>query len=161
MLIYTCFHMTSRRRQWHPTLVLLPGKFRGWRSLVGYSPWGRKQLDTTEQLHWFTGSALRVNEDKSVWELGFGFSRSLIECRTSLMAQMVKHLPTMWETRVWSLGWEDPLEKEMATHTSTLAWKIPWMEEPGSLQSIGSRRVGHDWATPLHLNVGLLWWLRG
>ena len=51
----------------------------------------------------------------------------------SLVAQMVKHLPTMWETRVQSLGPEDPLEKEMATHTRTLAWKISWMEEPGRL----------------------------
>ena len=53
------------------------------------------------------------------------------------------------DTRVWSLGREDPLEKEMATHSSTLAWKIPWMEEPGGLQSMGSQRVGHDWATSL------------
>ena len=50
---------------------------------------------------------------------------------------MVKRLPTMWETRVQSLGWEDPLEKEMATHSSTLAWKIPWSEEPNRLQSMG------------------------
>ena len=57
--------------------------------------------------------------------------------RTSLVAQMVKHLPTMWETQVQSLGQKDPLEKEMATHSSTLAWKIPWTEEPGRLQSIG------------------------
>ena len=57
---------------------------------------------------------------------------------------MVKHLPTMRETRVRSLGQEDPLEKEMATHSSTLAWKIPGMEEPGRLQSMGSQRVGHD-----------------
>ena len=60
------------------------------------------------------------------------------------MAQTVKHLPTMQETRVQSLGQEDPLEKEMATHPSTLAWKIPWMEEPSRLQSIGSQRVRHD-----------------
>ena len=64
--------------------------------------------------------------------------------RASLVAQWVKHLPTMRETRVRSLGWEDPLEKEMATHSSTLAWRIPWMEEPGRLQSMGSQRVGHD-----------------
>ena len=64
--------------------------------------------------------------------------------RTSLVAQMVKHLPTMQETRVQSLGWEDPLEKEMATHSSTLAWDIPWMEDPGRLQSMGLQRVGHD-----------------
>ena len=57
------------------------------------------------------------------------------------MAQTVKHLPTMWETQVLSLGQEDPLEKEMATYSSTLAWKIPWREEPGRLQSMGSQRV--------------------
>ena len=61
------------------------------------------------------------------------------------MAQTVKHLPTMWETWVQSLGLEDLLEKEMATHSSILAWKIPWMEEePGRLQSMGSQRVRHD-----------------
>ena len=60
------------------------------------------------------------------------------------MAQMVKHLPTMWETQVQSLGQEDLLEKEMATGSSTLAWKIPWTEEPGRLQSRGSQRIGHD-----------------
>ena len=61
--------------------------------------------------------------------------------RTSLVAQTVKHLFAMWETWVPSLGQEEPLEKEMATHSSVLAWKIPWMEEPGSLQS---QRVGHN-----------------
>ena len=58
------------------------------------------------------------------------------------MAQVVKRLPAMWETRVRSLGREVPLEKEMATHSSILAWKIPWMEEPSRLQSVGSQRVG-------------------
>ena len=62
----------------------------------------------------------------------------------SLVAQMVNRLPAMWETWVQSLGWEDPLEKEMATHSSTLAWKIPWTEERGRLQSMGSQRVRHD-----------------
>ena len=57
----------------------------------------------------------------------------------------------MLEIQVWSLGWEDLLEKEMATHSSTLAWKIPWMEKPGRLQSVRSQRVGHDWATSLQL----------
>ena len=60
------------------------------------------------------------------------------------MAQMVKHLPTIQETWVQSLGWEDLLEKAMKTHSTTLAWKIPWTEEPGRLQSMGSLRVGHD-----------------
>ena len=63
---------------------------------------------------------------------------------TSLVAEMVKHLSTMRETQVRYLGWEDPLEKEMATHSSTLALKIPWMEEPGRLQTMGSQRVGHN-----------------
>ena len=57
--------------------------------------------------------------------------------RASLVAQRIKHLPTMWETWVQSLGWEDPLEKEMATHSSILAWSIPWTEKPGSLQPTG------------------------
>ena len=60
------------------------------------------------------------------------------------MAQMAKCLPVVRETRVRSLGWEDPLEKEMVTHSSTLAWKISWTEEPGRLQSMGLQRVRHD-----------------
>ena len=60
------------------------------------------------------------------------------------MAQTVKRLSTMQETQVRALGWEDPLEKEMAIHSSTIAWKIPWTEEPGRLQSMGSQRVRHD-----------------
>ena len=63
---------------------------------------------------------------------------------TSLVAQMVKRLPTMQETWVQSLGWEDPLEKEMATHSSTLTWKIPFMEEPSRLQPMGLQRVRHN-----------------
>ena len=62
----------------------------------------------------------------------------------SLVAQTVKRLPVVQETQVRSLGWEDPLQKAMATHSSTLAWKIPWMEEPGRLQSMGLQRVGHN-----------------
>ena len=61
-----------------------------------------------------------------------------------MVAQMVMCLPAMREIRVQILGWEDPLEKEMAIHSSTLAWKIPWTEEPDRLQSMGSQRVGHD-----------------
>ena len=62
----------------------------------------------------------------------------------SLVAQMVKRLSAVQETQVRSLGWEDPLEKEMATHSSIFAWKFSWTEEPGGLQSMGSHRVGHD-----------------
>ena len=64
--------------------------------------------------------------------------------RASLVAQTVKHLPATQESRVQSLGQEDPLEKEMATHSSTFTWKIPWTEDPGRLQSMGSQRTGHD-----------------
>ena len=62
----------------------------------------------------------------------------------SLVTQMIKSLPAVQETRIRPLGWDDPLEKEMATHSSILAWKIPWMEEPGRLQSMGSQRVGYN-----------------
>ena len=75
----------------------------------------------------------------------------------SLVAQTVKNLPAMQETWDQSLGWEDPLEKEMATHSSVLAWRIPWTEEPGGLQSMGSPRVGCDWVTntfQLYLQLG-------
>ena len=88
---YVC--VLPRRRQWRPTLVLLPGKSHGWRSLVGWSPWGHKESDTTERLH-------------------FHFSLSRFG--------------------------------EMATHYSVFAWRIPGMEEPGGLLSLGSHRVGHD-----------------
>ena len=71
------------------------------------------------------------------------FTSSLVEA-TSLVAQMVKHLSAMQETRVQSLGWEDPLEEEMATHSSILAWKIPWTEEPDRLQSTVPQRVRRD-----------------
>ena len=73
------------------------------------------------------------------------FITNLYKQRASLVAQRVKRLPAMRETWVWSLGWEYPLEKEMATHSSTLAWKIPWMEKSGRLQSMGSQKVRHDW----------------
>ena len=63
------------------------------------------------------------------------------------MAQMVKNLPAMWETQAWSLGGEDPLDKVRATHSSVLAWRLPWTEEPGGLQSMGSPRIGHDWTS--------------
>ena len=79
-----------------------------------------------------------------IWYTYLYYIIVLITQLSSLVAQMVKHLPTVRETQVQSLGWEDLLEKEMATHSSILAWKIPWMEEPGRLQSMGLQRVGHD-----------------
>ena len=72
------------------------------------------------------------------------FNDVLFEKKSSLVAQMVKRLSAMQETRGQSLGWEDPLEKKMAAHSSILAWKIPWTVEPDGLLSMGSQRVGHD-----------------
>ena len=74
------------------------------------------------------------------------------------MIQMVKNLPAMEEMRVQSLVWEDPLEKEIATHSSILAWKISWMEEPGRLQFTGSQTVGHDWARMHTGKLGCIRW---
>ena len=99
------------------------------------------------ELNWIWGEnkiAAIVNEIVGKHKLENGWA--------SLVAQMVKHLPEMWETWVWSLS-QDPLEKEMTTHCSTLAWKIPWTEEPGSLQSMRSQRVRQDWAIPFSIHV--------
>ena len=81
---------------------------------------------------------------RNISNLRYADGITLMAEKASLVAQTVKRLPTMQETQVQSLGWEDPLEKEMATHSNTLAWKIPWVEEHGRLQSMGSLRVGHD-----------------
>ena len=75
------------------------------------------------------------------------FTTLLTLLKASLLVQMVKNLPAMQETWVQPLGWEDPLEKGKATHSSILAWKIPWTEGPGGIQSMGSQRVRHYWAT--------------
>ena len=95
--------------------------------------------------------------------------RASSHSRASLVAQMVKSLPSLQETQVQSLGWEDPLEKEMATLSSILAWRTPWKEELGRLQPMGSQRVGHDWAIntltvmrnpkPASSNCWLLHWV--
>ena len=75
---------------------------------------------------------------------GEGIGYPLQYSWASLLAQLVKNLPAMWETWVRTLGQEDPMEKEMATHSNLLAWRIPWTEEPGGLQSMGSQRVRYD-----------------
>ena len=75
---------------------------------------------------------------------GEGISYPLLYSWASLVAQMVKNLVAMWETLVQSLGWEDALEEGMATHSSILAWRIPWTEQPSGQQSMGSQRVSHD-----------------
>ena len=138
-------------------------------SLSTYYPYGRKQrktkkpLDESERGEWKSWLNINIqktkimasgpitsnrwgnngNNDRLFWRA----SKSLL---ASLVAQRLKQLPGMQETWVQSLGREGPLEKEMATHSSTLAWRIPWREEPGRLQSTGSQRVRHDWATELN-----------
>ena len=84
-----------------------------------------------------------------------------LEGWASLVAQRLKYLPAMRETWVWTLGWKDPLEKDVATHSSILAWRIPWTEEPCGLKSTGSQRVGHDWATSLSLSFRGVGWRGG
>ena len=91
------------------------------------------------------------------WLISFHWFFFFFTCSFALVAQLVKNLPAVQETRVQPLGWEDPLEKEMTTHSGVLAWKISWTEEPGGLQSMGSQRVGHDWATNTYLHLGWGW----
>ena len=94
---------------------------------------------------WVSGGLLQGwGHCMGTFEGGLHYLRYLHHSLASLVAQMVKRLLAMWEIWVRSLGGEDPLEKEMATHSSTLAWKIPWTEEPCRLQSMGSQGVGHD-----------------
>ena len=101
------------------TPVFWPGEFRGL-----YSPWSCRESGTTE----------RLSLSQSTGGLPGGTSGKELACQCRRRK----------ETRVWSLGWADLLEDDMATHSSILAWRIPWTEEPGSLQSVGSQRDGHD-----------------
>ena len=99
-------------------------------------------------------------QSKGLWRVFSNTNSSALRFLwTSLVAQMVKHLPAMQETWVWSLGWEDPLEKEMATHSSILVWKIPWMEEPGKLQPMWLQRFRQDWATSLSLSAFFIFFI--
>ena len=108
----------------------LPGKFHGQRSLVGYPLHSRVRHDWAH-----------MSQD------GCHSSRYYMYFGASQVTQVVKTLSVMYKTQVQSLGWEDPLEKGVAIHSSILAWWIPWTEEPGGLQSMGLQRVGHNWLT--------------
>ena len=133
--------MNSEEAKWHPTPILLPGKSHGWRSLVGCSPWGRWGSDTTERLP-FHFSLARIGggngnpllcsclENPMDWGAWWAAVYRVAQSRTRLPFTFHLHA----------------LEEEMATHSSVLAWRIPWTEEPGGLPSIGSHRVGHDWS---------------
>ena len=132
------------------TVNVIYSKLRSYRKILNPRPWNLNQV--TFCMYYCT------NETRPRAEFYFipdvkgavaAFWHVLKFPKASLVAQTVKHLSTMWETQVWSLGQEDPLEKEMAIHSSTIAWKIPWTEEPGRLQSMGSQIVWHDCAISL------------
>ena len=109
---------------------------------------------TPDESHWCSSRApSRKTGPSATWWMLPVWKEwdSLLLIRASLVAQRVKSLLEVWETGVWSLSQEDPLEKEMATHSSILAWRIPWVEELGRLQSTRLQRVRHDWKTSLSL----------
>ena len=117
--LFTFMHW---RRKWQPTPVFLTGESQGRGSLLGCRLWGHTESDMTEVTQ------------HSIAQHSIAYIHLY---RAFLVAQTAKNLPTMWETWVQSLGWEDPLEQEMATPSSILAWRIPWTEEPGGQQSMG------------------------
>ena len=122
-----------------------PLQYSGQENPMDREAWRARELDTTEATE-----HARMHTICTVPNLQLRIKLTEIISMALTVAQMVKRLSTMltmWETRVQSLGQEDLLEKEMATHSSILAWKIPWMVEPGRLQSMGLQRVGHNWAT--------------
>ena len=137
--------------------------------LLGKHPWeGRAPSETSCQLILRDRKVLLKNIVQSIllnvltlWKDEFGSGSSVASGQDTafLVAQTIKHLPAMRETWVRSLGWEGPLERKMAIHSSTLAWKIQWTEKRGGLQSMGSQRVGHDWATSLSLSLFIYWHL--
>ena len=144
VIYFTSGNIHIRRRWWHPTPVLLPGKFHGQRSLVGCSPWGREELDTTERLHFHFSfscigegngnplqcSCLENPMDRGAW---WAAVRGVPRSQTQLSDfTLFFHFHA--------------LEKEMATHSSVFAWRIPGTGEPGGLPSTGSHRVGQDWS---------------
>ena len=176
-----------RRRQWHPTPVFLPGKSPGWRSLVGCSPWGCWESDTTERLHFHfslpcTGegngnplqcSCLENPRDRGAWwaavcgvaqsrtrlkQLSSSSSSSHFRCFNYLYLENISVIygsifPTNRKTSqemIWRCGFEFWVRKtsgeENATHSSILAWRIPWTEEPGGCSQQGLAKIGHDWA---------------
>ena len=167
-----------------PHSILSPGKSHGWRSLVGYSPWGHWESDTAERLHFHfslscigegNGNPLQCScfenpRDRGAWwaaVYGVAQSRTRLKLPRSSSSSSSssssintldfpggsdgKVSATMRETPVQSVGREDLLEKQIATRSSILAWEIPWKEDPARLQSMGSQRVRHDWATSLSL----------
>ena len=122
------------KRKWQLTPIFLPRESHGQRSLASHNPWGRKESETTEWLTHHHHHQI-VDQVSELILLGLIIFLWYDGGTGFLVAQMVKNLPTMQEKKVQSLSREDPLEKEMATHSGILGWRSPWMEEPGGLQS--------------------------
>ena len=144
------FTFMHRRRIWQPTSVFLPGESQRWRSLVGYCFWDHtvfgiaqsrtrlKRLSSSSSIACYVSIALEIAslgiyEGKHIMSNRWRIYLKTLQKWASLVAQIVKNLAAVQETGSWSLGWEDPLEKGMATVTSVLAWRIPWTEDPGGL----------------------------
>ena len=148
-----------RRRQWYPTPVLLPGKSHGPRSLVGCSPlvdksWTRLS-DFTFTFHFHAlEKEMATHSSVLAWRIpGTAEPGGLPSMGLHRVGHDWSDLACLLYNPLTSPTWSfyHALEKEMAPHSSTLAWKIPWTEEPGRLQSMGSQRVGHDWVTSLQI----------
>ena len=133
------------RRKWQPILVFLlknpMGRGSWWDTVYGVACNWATQHTHECPIYSSPGRVL-------IYYILFALTASLV-------AQRLKRLPPMRATGVLSLGWEDPLGKEIATHSSILAWRIPWLEEPSRLQTTGSQTVRHDWATSLSLSLAL------
>ena len=138
--------------QWPPRIKGTSDRQAGNRLLIlkeylGRKFWGKPRLSvsqTNTTLSFYM--CLQIKNFEQQWNFELILTH-YVSLWASLVAQNVKNLPAMRETWIWCLGWEDPLEKGTATHSNILAWGIPWTEEPGGLQPMGSQRVGHNWAT--------------
>ena len=117
-------------------------------SVIDCSPPGSSVhgVSQVRRLEWVANSCSKEPSDPGIKLTSPALQADSFTSGASLVAQLIKKLPAVWETWVQSLVWEDPLEKGLATHSSTLAWRIPWTERPSKLQSMGSQRFRCDWA---------------
>ena len=153
---------------WKPTPVFLPGKSHGQRSLEGHSPWGHNRVRHNRECTHMGACTQTHTQICSLGIVTFGLDLPMVFCHCLFCCCLkVWGFPgdasgkeSAWQCRrheklVRSLGWEDPLEKGTAIHSSILAWRIPWTEEPGRLQSIASQIVRHNWSDLAHTHAHL------
>ena len=142
-LQYSCLENSMDGRAWRATVHGVT-KSQTW---LTYYIFGEETVIKNQANNFWPWDRLSITKHQEMPSSSLFLSHSLPRFGNSLMAQTVKNLPVMQETQVCSLCGEDPLEKGMATHSSMRAWSNLWTEEPGGLQSMGSQRVGHNWAT--------------